>query len=369
MVHRDVSPHNILVGTDGAARIVDFGIAKAAWRAHVTQHGQLKGKPGYMAPEQLTMAGVDRRTDVYAAGIVLWELLVGRRLFRDQSMRRGVPFGTDWKIPRPSSVLPHLPPRLDEVVLSALSLEPKHRFPDARAMAEALMDAAPPARDAEVGAWVSVLARDELRRRGELMAELENVQLSGSATLLPRAPEPGAHADSLPESGTVEAPPSGYVAGLHEPTAVPLPPARRRGWRTLPSSVTASMMLAGAGALLAASHVVTSRSSPSAVDVRGRVLAGGDSRPTAETPVDVARVATSSEPEPTSRAMATTPVAPPVANVAALKAVTEGPADRGRPARRPAAPLPAASASSTLSVPGRDPQPSFYDPLRDGRRL
>src|SRR5262249_52448006 len=81
VIHRDVSPQNILVDRDGVPPLLDFGIARAAWRGHTTREGRLKGKLGYMAPEQLRGEPVDRRVDVFAAAVVLWELLAGRRLF------------------------------------------------------------------------------------------------------------------------------------------------------------------------------------------------------------------------------------------------------------------------------------------------
>src|SRR3984957_18438497 len=82
IVHRDVSPQNILVATDGHARVLDFGIAKAAGRSHTTRDGQLKGKFRYMAPEQIRDGPVSAQTDVYAASVVLWELLTGEPLFK-----------------------------------------------------------------------------------------------------------------------------------------------------------------------------------------------------------------------------------------------------------------------------------------------
>jgi len=96
IVHRDVSPHNVLVGTDGTSRVLDFGIAKASVRVQTTQQDQLKGKLRYMAPEQVLDAELDARTDQFAAGIVLWELLTGRRLFDGTSEgadRDGVELG------------------------------------------------------------------------------------------------------------------------------------------------------------------------------------------------------------------------------------------------------------------------------------
>src|SRR5690606_6543503 len=85
LVHRDISPQNILVGTDGVPRILDFGVAKAAQRLQTTAEGQVKGKVAYMAPEQIRQAAVSRTTDVYAMGVVLWETIAGRRLFQSDN--------------------------------------------------------------------------------------------------------------------------------------------------------------------------------------------------------------------------------------------------------------------------------------------
>jgi serine/threonine-protein kinase len=138
LVHRDVSPHNVLVGVDGIARISVFGIAKAVARATVTREGSLKGKMSYMAPEQLAGKPVDRRADIYAAGVVLWECLAGRRLFRADSEVETFNLVLQNKILRPSTLWPEVPPELDEIVLRALSLDPEQRFATAAEFAEAL---------------------------------------------------------------------------------------------------------------------------------------------------------------------------------------------------------------------------------------
>ena len=140
LVHRDVSPHNILVGKDGVARVIDFGIAKAAGRLQVTDVGVMKGKLAYMAPEQIRVEAVDRRVDVYSAGVVLWEALTGKGLFQgpgelEQFALRGA--GTI-KVQPPSAVNPKLSPALDAVVLRALEVVPAKRFAPAHEMAVAL---------------------------------------------------------------------------------------------------------------------------------------------------------------------------------------------------------------------------------------
>src|SRR6202035_799107 len=81
IVHRDVSPQNVMVGADGLARVADFGVAKAASRSHSTRDGKIKGKLAYMSPEQIQRLEVDRRADIYGVGVILWEALAGRKLF------------------------------------------------------------------------------------------------------------------------------------------------------------------------------------------------------------------------------------------------------------------------------------------------
>ena len=174
LVHRDVSPQNILVGTDGIARVLDFGVAKAVGRLQSTQDGRLKGKLSYMAPEQLCGERVDRRTDVFAAGIVLWEALTGRKLFTGET--EAVTVGNVWnlQIQRPSAVGAAVDEAVDAVVMRALERDPTRRFSNARQMALALEAAVSLASPAQVEAWLLELAGDALKKRASEVAEIES---------------------------------------------------------------------------------------------------------------------------------------------------------------------------------------------------
>ena len=185
LVHRDVSPQNIMVTNDGVARIVDFGIAKAKARSHQTDPGKLKGKLGYMAPEQVNLENVDRRADVFAVGVVLWELLAGRRLFRSDSPAASVQKLLHAEIEPPSRLVPDLPPALDRIVLQALARSPSERFQSARAMAEALEQAVLPCSMLELASWVESLAGEELAARSELVLDVESLRFEEFTQALP----------------------------------------------------------------------------------------------------------------------------------------------------------------------------------------
>ena len=140
VVHRDVSPHNILLSVDGHVKLIDFGVAKAERRAVQTKPGALRGKLRYMAPEQLS-GNVDRRTDLYALGIVLWEMLCGRRRFIGDEIELLEQIRNPTH-PPPSRMV-DVPRELDEAVLSVLSTDPKKRPQTGREFAQRLIDAVP----------------------------------------------------------------------------------------------------------------------------------------------------------------------------------------------------------------------------------
>jgi serine/threonine-protein kinase len=138
IVHRDISPGNILVGFDGSVKVVDFGLAKAALRSVQTRTGTLKGKAGYMSPEQCRGLMLDRRSDVFGLGIVLYELLTTRRLFKGQNEFQTMTAIVQSEVPPPSTLRAALPREIDEITLRALAKDPAARFRTADEMREAL---------------------------------------------------------------------------------------------------------------------------------------------------------------------------------------------------------------------------------------
>ena len=138
LVHRDVSLSNIMVGHDGSVKVIDFGIAISTASQHHTNPGIVRGKASYMSPEQCLGDPVDLRTDVFALGIVLYELTTGRRCFSGNSdfERMLAVVQGEWVAPR--AFIPDFPESLEHVIKTALSLDPAHRYPSAAAMIDAL---------------------------------------------------------------------------------------------------------------------------------------------------------------------------------------------------------------------------------------
>jgi serine/threonine-protein kinase len=323
IVHRDVSPQNILVGSDGVARVLDFGVAKAAGRVQTTREGQIKGKIAYMAPEQLRGEGVDRRADVYGAAVVLWEALCNRRLFEGDNdgvvLRRVL----DGPVPSPSAVVPSLPPALDEIVHRGLSRDPAQRYQTAREMAVALEDALPLASPRAVGEWVELVAGESLARRAARVKEIESI-----SSMAP----PALAGDGI---GPPSAPPSpnatSQVSGLSvvQPDVLETPPLRRRGLL---------VALIGAVATIGVLLLVFSLRAPAASPEGSKVApaSGGEGTAPAATPVApeaTATPATTASVAPVESAAASASV-----SVAPRKAPVSGgprPRSTGKPASPP----------------------------------
>jgi serine/threonine-protein kinase len=197
LIHRDVSPQNVLVGSDGVARVLDFGVAKAAGRIQVTRDGQVKGKLSYMPPEQLSGGELTRTVDIYASAVVLWEALTGERLFKGESEGETLHKILRGAIEPPSVFVPGLNPKYDEVCMRALSRDTSKRYATAREMALALERCEGIASPTEVGEWVERVVGSDLHVRETRIAEIESnsAALHGpiSAQMPPDSSANGAH--------------------------------------------------------------------------------------------------------------------------------------------------------------------------------
>jgi len=347
IVHRDVSPHNIIVGVDGLARVIDFGVAKAAGRIQTTRAGVVKGKLPYMAPEQLGGQDIAQNADVYAAGVVLWELLTGRRLFRaddDITLFKTVLAGAS---DPPSRFAPFVPAALDAVVMRALAHEPAARFGTAREMADALGRAVAPALASEVGAWVEDAAKQVLDERNAQLASIESQSSVPEQPPPPPAPST-LSSDELPTivsqsaSLSIESP-----GGSARPS---MPPRRAFAWVAGTAAVSAIAGLAVALALRSSSPSPPA-APPSAATVSTPSPAPPDSEPAASVmPSDSAVAAASASAPPVASSAA--PIALPPVVVTITKTAKPAPAPP-RPAATPVRPArpPAPAGSVIYSTP------------------
>jgi serine/threonine-protein kinase len=138
LVHRDVSPSNVLLGTHGEVKVADFGVAKARSRSYHTMSGSIKGKAPYMAPEQILGEPIDRRADVFSLGVLLFEVTTRTRLYSAQSNPIAMRQILDGEVPDPAERRPGYPPELAQIVRRALARDPQYRYPTARALVDDL---------------------------------------------------------------------------------------------------------------------------------------------------------------------------------------------------------------------------------------
>jgi serine/threonine-protein kinase len=168
LIHRDVTSQNVLIGVDGAARLVDFGIARAACRTGVTTVGVLKGKLPFMAPEQIRGRPVDRRADLFSMGVTLWETIALRRCFPSREGALLSRLANEAYRPL-AELAPQMPAALDDVCRRALAFDPADRFSTASEFAEAIEQRfrADLATQRELGQFMSMVANDKLCRERE----------------------------------------------------------------------------------------------------------------------------------------------------------------------------------------------------------
>jgi serine/threonine-protein kinase len=333
VVHRDVSPQNILVSSAGTAHVADFGIARASQRIYQTHTKSVVGKISYMSPEQLASDPVTRRTDLYAMGIVLWEALAGEVLFPTQAARASA-LTPGWTPPRPSERNREVSPQLDAVVLRLLATEPERRFATAEAAAAALAAACPLAPATEVTDWVRGVASDRLEILEDLLQSALRSEVSLHEMAARRRSTPSRPAEVPVE--TVE---------TVETVKTVVPPVRRRA--------ALVVLLAAVAVLLGFAALRFSRRA-GATEARGVVDAAA---PALSTP-------------PPTDPVSSAPISPPVDSTSerSERGVADAGAPRSPGPRRPRqGGRPDAGAKSAASAAKACDPPYFID--KDGIKI
>lgn len=273
LVHRDVSPQNILVGFDGGVKVIDFGVAKAAGSASHTATGVLKGKYPYMSPEQANGMPVDARSDLFALGVVLWELLTNRRLFKGESDLMTLRLVRDCQVPPPSQLNPKLPPGLDALVLKALAPTPEGRFPDCGAFRLAIEDYILqyqlPASNAHLSAWLRELYAERIARESDpsrldqLSEDTDLDAKSNPSRSSVRSPSQSQSKKQVPpqpnpsSTGTPVIPPPRSLDGKTQHTRTLLPdaePPRRFRWMPVLAGLGVLFFTAGGAVIYLRQH-------------------------------------------------------------------------------------------------------------------
>ncbi|HEX8792077.1 MAG TPA: serine/threonine-protein kinase [Polyangiaceae bacterium] len=301
LVHRDVSPHNVLVGVDGIAKIADFGVAKARSRlADETEAGQVKGKFAYMAPEQLERRTVDRRSDVFSAGVVLWEALTGEKLFGGIDLIDTIEKVRETKIRDARAVAPDVPGAIAEVTAKALERDAARRFASAAEMADALEQAARAcgavASAKEVGTLVSDLCGEEIESRREAVRDAVRAVTRGGVMAT----------RSSPGEGTA---PSAGAGTMTATTTVVDTSSKRRPRGVVVALAAAVGAIAVAGAVIGlrratpqAAQTTTAMSAPPPADVTPSASTASSASPVAsDAPPPSATPTPSTPPVPPSR--------------------------------------------------------------------
>ena len=288
IIHRDISPENVLVGADGFARVLDFGIAKARSRLHETRDGAIKGKLAYMAPEQLS-GKATQQSDVFATSVVLWEGLMGRRLFQADS--DGETIGLVL-----ATVVEPPPGALGAIAVRGLARDPADRWPTARAMAEAIRASVTVATSAEIAAWVEAAVPGWLAERRALVRGIEAQPLDGAAPVQPEITPIGDFIETADDVRPLR----------KQPRAVEPPERRRRG--VIVGSALAAIVLAAAA--FAAGHRASEPAAsppaaavPMSATTAAPPLAAPPSEPV-PAPATATPAATTAAPAPTTAAKA-----------------------------------------------------------------
>lgn len=361
IVHRDVSPHNVLVGVDGVTRVLDFGVAKAV-QAQDAKPGLLKGKFSYMAPEVIGGAPATRQSDVFSAATVFWEFLAGRKLFDGATERERVRAVLHRKYPSPRELVPNVPVALECIVMKGLDADPVRRYATALDMAIAIERYATPTSQRVIGEWVSQWAADALKQRAELIHQIETSYIAPrSSSEPPPLPRVSVPPPLPPGPVSMKAPLRVSMSPIFNPgRAISSPGIPTRAWVIGISG----LVLAGLGVWLLAGR----SDNPSAEIPTADQVAG-------ETPTARKTTAKPNAPKPgPSSAAATEPAATaPPTGVEPPKAPppTPAPVPQPLPPVAPAPPPPAAgyrapaTAKPQNGSPSRAGRPGSTGPTKD----
>ncbi len=307
VVHRDVSPHNLLLSVHGDVKVMDFGIAKATNSTHRTQTGVIRGKYAYMSPEQLAGENVDATTDVYAAGVVLWELTLQRRMFRARDELQLIDLVRAGSFTRPSELDPSYPRELEDIAMAALVRDPRKRTASAgelaRQLREYLASSGSPISRASLGTLVTSLFPevDHLApaRVADEPADVRTASMPASpgtatATTTPQAPEVNVIEPAAVSAPTVPSR-SAPLLVVVEPNGPISAQRRPRRWQLL------SVLLVGS---IAVSTILIVRARAERVQEQkpvasAHVATGAELREPATVPIDAASaVATAADAAP-----------------------------------------------------------------------
>ncbi|MGE3453603.1 MAG: protein kinase [Kofleriaceae bacterium] len=348
IVHRDVSSANIIVLYNGTVKVVDFGVAKAAGRVTSTQDGELKGKYGYMSPEQIRNEPMDRRSDVFSLGVVLWESLTLKRLFFADNVGATLLQVLEARYSPPSHHRPEVPPELDAVTMKALAPDPRDRFQTAAEMKQAIEDAIWQHRcgTPEIERHMNALFGDRIIRRRELLGQVARESFSAGDFV--------------------------GVGGAFEDRYTQPPPMMRRelsSWQRMALVLAGGLLTGGIAALLLSRPWSSSNPKKRPVVEQPAVAAREPApapAPTAELPAAAAAAAVVAPPPVAAAAPPVAAAAPPVAAaappVAAPPSAPPPVATELPPPVTPAAVAPAPAAAPEPAEPPLDPAPAKPTP-------
>ncbi len=398
LIHRDVSPHNILVSGSGVAYVTDLGIARARGVA-LTQGTGLLGKAGYISPEQLAKEPLTSKVDLFAMGVVLWELLTLQRLFEDLEAEVAMLTGA-FKLVPPSQLNPAVPPELDRFVASLLARSPDARPRSAGEAAHELGRIVPRASREDIAEWVQAMAGPRLDRLDALLRQVADVDASEAPAVTTGTPGAFRKA-SWPLSASGPAPVGTAEATSRASMPMPMPEIPKAA--PLPADMVASLVESGAVPReLAKKSTAAAVPGPEPARVRGRTklaIAGalviavgaaagfGLSKREGPRVIDAAPTTTIATSAPPVESVAITPPVPssppsPVASASSLEAapsVSSSPPLRvngsaaAKPGGRKGKPAPAPVVSASTSPPAAPPPSATVKPppapLPEGERI